>query len=64
MVDRLECSGDAAAEGKQICADFIEQLSQVPGVAGAHIMAPNNEEAIPDVIARARRVVKDRKLAS
>jgi methylenetetrahydrofolate reductase (NADPH) len=64
MVDRLECAGDAAAEGKQICADFIEQLSQVPGVAGAHIMAPNNEEAIPDVIAKARRVVKDRKLAS
>jgi hypothetical protein len=27
-------------------------------------MAPNNEEAIPDVIAKARRVVKDRKLAS
>ena len=64
MVDRLECAGDAAAEGKQICADFIEQLAQVPGVAGAHIMAPNNEEAIPDVIAKARRVVKDRKLAS
>jgi methylenetetrahydrofolate reductase (NADPH) len=64
MVDRLECAGDAAAEGKQICADFIEQLSEVPGVAGAHIMAPNNEEAIPDVIAKARRVVKDRKLAS
>jgi methylenetetrahydrofolate reductase (NADPH) len=64
MIDRLECAGDAAAEGKQICADFIEQLSDVPGVAGAHIMAPNNEEAIPDVIAKARRVVKDRKLAS
>jgi methylenetetrahydrofolate reductase (NADH) len=64
IVDRLECSGDAAAEGKQICADFIEQLSHIPGVAGAHIMAPNHEEAIPDVIAKARRVVKDRKLAS
>jgi len=64
MVDRLECAGDAAAEGKQICVDFIEQLAQVPGVAGAHVMAPNNEEASPDVIAKARRVVKDRKLAS
>ena len=60
IVDRLEFSGDAAAEGRQICADFIEQLSTVPGVAGAHIMAPNNEAAIPDVIARARAVVKDR----
>jgi methylenetetrahydrofolate reductase (NADPH) len=64
IVERLDCAGDAAAEGRQICADFIEQLSEVPGVAGAHIMAPNNEAVIPDVIARARRVVKDRKLAS
>ena len=64
MVERLEYSGDAAAEGRQICVDFIEQLSSVPGVAGAHVMAPNNEAAIPDVIARARRVVKDRALAS
>ena len=64
IVERLDCAGDAAAEGRTICADFIEQLSEVPGVAGAHIMAPNNEAVIPDVIARARRVVKDRKLAS
>ena len=65
IVERLDCAGDAAAaEGRTICVDFIEQLSQVPGVAGAHIMAPNNEAVIPDVIARARRVVKDRKLAS
>ena len=60
IVERLEYAGDAAAEGRQICVDFIEQLATVPGVAGAHIMAPNNEAAIPDVIARARSVVKDR----
>lgn len=64
MVDRLDHAGDPAAEGRQICVDFIEQLSSVPGVAGAHVMAPNNEAAIPDVIARARRLVKDRALAS
>ena len=60
IVERLEYSGDAAAEGRQICVDFIEQLATVPGVAGAHVMAPNHEGAIPDVIARARTVVKDR----
>src|SRR5436189_3653376 len=64
IVERLEYSGDAAAEGGQICADFVEQLATVPGVAGAHIMAPNNEAAIPDVIARVRRVVNKRALAS
>jgi methylenetetrahydrofolate reductase (NADPH) len=64
MVERLEYSGDPAAEGKQICIDFIAQLAEVPGVAGAHIMAPNNEGAIPDVIAKARKLVKNRALAS
>jgi methylenetetrahydrofolate reductase (NADPH) len=60
IVERLEYSGDAAVEGRQICVDFIEQLATVPGVAGAHIMAPNNEDVIPDVITRARKVVSDR----
>ena len=64
IVERLEYSGDAAAEGRQICIDFIAQLSEIPGVAGAHIMAPNNESAIPDVIAKARKLVKNRALAS
>ena len=60
IVERLDYAGDPAAEGRQICADFIAQLAEIPGVAGAHIMAPNNEAAIPDVIAEARRTVKDR----
>ena len=64
IVERLEYSGDPAAEGKQICIDFIAQLAEVPGVAGAHVMAPNNEGAIPDVIAKARKLVKNRALAS
>jgi methylenetetrahydrofolate reductase (NADPH) len=64
LVERLEYSGDPAAEGKQICIDFIAQLADVPGVAGAHVMAPNNEGAIPDVIAKARKLVKNRALAS
>jgi len=64
IVERLEYSGDAASEGKQICIDFIAQLAEVPGVAGAHVMAPNNEGAIPDVIAKARKLVKNRALAS
>lgn len=64
IVERLEYSGDPAGEGKQICVDFIAQLSEIPGVAGAHVMAPNNEGAIPDVIAKARKLVKNRALAS
>ena len=60
IVERLDYAGDPAGEGRQICVDFIAQLAEIPGVAGAHIMAPNNEAAIPDVIAQVRRTVKDR----
>ncbi len=57
MVARLEQAGDAAAEGRKICVETIEELSLIPGVAGAHIMAPGNAAAIPEVISAARRTV-------
>ena len=60
IIERLDYAGDPAVEGRQICVDFIEQLASVPGVAGAHVVAPNNEAAIPEVIALARKIVKDR----
>jgi methylenetetrahydrofolate reductase (NADPH) len=57
LVARLEQATDAAAEGRKICAETIEELSLIPGVAGVHIMAPGNPAAIPEVIAAARRTV-------
>jgi methylenetetrahydrofolate reductase (NADPH) len=60
LIARLEGAGDPAAEGRRICLDLVRELADIPQVAGAHVMAPNNEAAIPDVIARARSVVKER----
>ena len=57
MVARLEQAADAAAEGRKICIETIEELSLIPDVAGVHIMAPGNDAAIPEVIAAARRSV-------
>jgi methylenetetrahydrofolate reductase (NADPH) len=57
MVTRLEQASDPAAEGRRICVETIEELRLIPGVAGAHVMAPGNEVAVPDVIAAARRTV-------
>jgi len=54
MMARLEQAKDAAAEGRKICVETIEELSLIPGVAGVHIMAPGNAAAIPEVIASAR----------
>jgi methylenetetrahydrofolate reductase (NADPH) len=54
----MEAASDPAAEGRAICIDLIRELSEIPGVAGVHIMAPNNDAAVPEVIGEARKSVK------
>jgi len=51
MIDRMEKAADPVKEGRNICVDYMRELAEVPGVAGVHIMAPNNDESIPEVIA-------------
>jgi hypothetical protein len=34
----------------------MQELAEIPGVAGAHVMAPANPEAIPQVLAEMRRM--------
>jgi methylenetetrahydrofolate reductase (NADPH) len=47
-IERLEGASDQAAEGRTICAELIAGLRDIPGVAGAHLMAPAQG---PDAIA-------------
>jgi methylenetetrahydrofolate reductase (NADPH) len=51
FIARMEKAADPAQEGVRICAELIEELATIPGVAGVHIMAPGNDAAIPEVIA-------------
>jgi methylenetetrahydrofolate reductase (NADPH) len=51
IVERLDKAADAKAEGKRICVELLQELAAIPGIAGAHIMAPMNTAAIPEVIA-------------
>jgi methylenetetrahydrofolate reductase (NADPH) len=53
LIERLDRARDPVAEGRRICLDLLHELAEIPGVAGAHIMAPGNEAAIPEVIAAA-----------
>jgi methylenetetrahydrofolate reductase (NADPH) len=50
-VQRLATAADAQAAGRKICVEILQELAETPGIAGAHIMAPNNFGAIPSVIA-------------
>ncbi len=48
-IERLDAAKDQAAEGRKICAELIRGLREIPGVAGAHLMAPAQG---PDAIAQ------------
>jgi methylenetetrahydrofolate reductase (NADPH) len=58
IVARMEKASDPAAEGRAICVGLIAELCEIPNVAGVHIMAPNNDAAVPEVIRQARVSVK------
>jgi len=57
-VERMEAASDPVAEGKRICVEVISELAAIPDVAGCHIMAPNNDTAVADVIVEARTLIK------
>lgn len=55
MIERLDTSTDPAAEGRALCVELLKEYAEIPGVSGAHIMAPLNEHAIPAVIEAVRK---------
>jgi methylenetetrahydrofolate reductase (NADPH) len=55
MIDRMENASDPVAEGKAILIDYLKEISKIDGVAGAHIMAPMNDDAVPEVIEAFRK---------
>jgi methylenetetrahydrofolate reductase (NADPH) len=55
LVDRMAKTPKAAQpeEGIRICCEIIEQVREIPGVAGIHIMAVHWTEAVPEIVTRA-----------
>src|SRR3954466_13900209 len=60
-IARLENAADPKREGRKICIEVLRSLAEIPGVAGAHVMAPMNFAEIPAVIVESG--VAGRKLA-
>ncbi len=54
VIQRLEDAADKKEEGINICVDIINQVKEIPGVAGVHIMAIEWEEAVPEIVSRAK----------
>ena len=40
-------------EGKRLCIDIIQQVREIPGVRGVHIMAYKQEELVPEIVEEA-----------
>jgi methylenetetrahydrofolate reductase (NADPH) len=40
-------------EGLALCAEIVQQVREIPGVAGVHVMAFGWEEAVPEILERA-----------
>nr|WP_267956671.1 methylenetetrahydrofolate reductase [Halomonas sp. MCCC 1A17488] len=50
IIKRLEGAKDQKVEGRNICIELIQQLREIEGVSGVHIMAHRQEEAVSDII--------------
>ncbi len=53
IVTRLEQATDVKEEGVRICLEIIEQVRDIPGVHGIHLMAVGWEEMVPTIVDRA-----------
>ncbi len=58
LIARLDRAIDPATEGRRICVELMQEFAEIPGVAGAHVMAPGHDADVPAVVAEARLVVK------
>ncbi len=53
VIERMEAATDPRSEGAKICAELMQQASEIAGVNGAHLMAPGLHEEMVDAIDQA-----------
>ena len=45
-----EGAKDQKNEGRQLCIDIIQEIREITGVAGVHVMAYRQEEYVAEII--------------
>ena len=60
IIKRLAGANDQRQEGVNICIDMVNQVKEIEGVSGAHIMAYRQEERIAEIVEKTK-VLGDRK---
>jgi 5,10-methylenetetrahydrofolate reductase len=51
VIARLEGAADQKAEGKRLCIDIINEVKEIEGVSGIHVMAYRQEEFVAEIVA-------------
>ena len=59
IIERLEGAKKQQAEGKKICVELIQQIREIPGISGVHVMAYRQEELVTEIISESR-ILKNR----
>jgi len=50
IIDRLDKSEDPISEGEKICIELIDQIKDLAGIDGVHLMGPNCETQSANII--------------
>jgi len=50
VVERLAGAAKPKAEGRKLCIELIQEIREIKGVSGVHLMAYRQEEAVAEVI--------------
>ena len=50
VIKRLAGGENQKKEGQKICIELIQQIREIEGVSGVHVMAYRQEEAVADII--------------
>ncbi|MEO1197740.1 MAG: methylenetetrahydrofolate reductase [Pseudomonadota bacterium] len=60
IIARLEGAEDQKREGQKICIEIIQQVKEMAGISGIHVMAYRQEETVAELVQESG-VLKDRR---
>jgi methylenetetrahydrofolate reductase (NADPH) len=52
VIKRMAGAEKPALEGQKICIELIQEVSELKGVAGVHVMAYKQETTVPEIVER------------
>lgn len=50
VISRMEQAAEPLEEGTKICAELMQEASEIPGVSGAHLMAPGLHQEMVNAV--------------